>query len=188
MTQLTSNFGVRINSNTYLYTKGGEFSYEGKNYIGEYHYDSNIPKIGPTHNKNAKTLQRYYANPEHYIYDKAFNFKSKILSYVNPKPYLYKPNEQTYKTGIDSRYFIEKIQNNESYAVEIDLTQFNNINKANGIDGSINTYTSIKWKLTGERSTIIAYNELEVYKASAIVPSINYAIKNYLEYARVTLV
>ena len=188
MTQLTSNFGVRINDGIYLYTKGGEFSYEGKNYIGEYHYDNIIPKTGPIHNNDAKTLQRYYANPEHYLYDKAFAFKPKVLSYVNPKPHLYIPNEQTYEVGLDSRYFIEKVQDSQSYAIEIDLTQFKQINTKVGIDGGLYSNTTVIWKLTGAKSDIIAHNELEIYKASKIVPSVGYAIKNYLEYARITLV
>ena len=188
MAKLTSEYGVRKNDNIYLYTKGGEFSYEGKNYVGEYHYDGNVAKIGPTPNDNAQPLQRYFANPEHYIYDKSFGFKPRVLSYVDPKPYLYKPNEQVYSVGVDSRYFVEKVQDDQSYAIEIDSAQFSRINAAGGIDGSIHSYTSIEWKLTGARLDIIAHNELEIYKASALVPSINYAIRNYLEYARITLV
>ena len=188
MAKLTSEFGVKTNDNIYLYTKGGEFSYEGNNYIGEYHYDNNVPKTGPIPDNIALPLQRYFTNPEHYIYDKVFRFKSKVLSYVEPKPYLYIPNEQVYSVGVDSRYFIERTQNNESYAIEIDLTQFKQIGTKGGIDGGLYTNTTVIWKLTGAKSDIIAHNELEIYKASKIVPSVGYAIKNYLEYARITLV
>jgi len=188
MAKLTSEYGVRKNDNIYLYTKGGEFSYGGINYVGEYHYDGNVAKTGPTPNDNAQLLQRYFANPEHYIYDRAFRFKPKVLGFVDPKPYLYKPNEQVYSVGVDSRYFVEKIQDSESYAIEIDSAQFNQINKTGGIDGSIHSYTSIEWKLTGSTQSITKYNQYQISIASALVPSINYAIRNYLEYARITLV
>ena len=71
---------------------------------------------------------------------------------------------------------------------KIDLTQFKQINTKGGIDGGLYSNTTVIWKLTGAKSDIIAHNELEIYKASKIVPSVGYAIKNYLEYARITLV
>ena len=188
MARLTSEYGIRKNDNIYLYTKGGEFSYGGINYVGEYHYDNGIPKVGPVHSTNAGTLQRYYTNPDHYIYDKLFSFKPIVLSFVDPKPYLYKPNEQVYSVGVDTRYFVEKVQDSESYAIEIDLGQFNQINKAGGIDGGIYSYTSIEWKLTGSAQSITRYNQYQISIASMVIPSIEYAIKNYLEYARITLV
>ena len=42
-----SKYGARYNSNNYLYTKGGEFSLDGLNYIGEYHYQEVLARTGP---------------------------------------------------------------------------------------------------------------------------------------------
>ena len=87
-----------------------------------------------------------------------------------------------------SALFVEKIEDSESYAIEVNQEQFNLINKEGGIDGSIYTYTAINWKLTGRSRDIIEHNETQLYKASSIVPSINYAVRNFLEFARITLV
>ena len=86
------------------------------------------------------------------------------------------------------RFFVEKVEDDFSYAVEIDNDQFNLINKPGGIDGGVYLSAAVRWKLTGRRQDIIDHNEMELYKASSKVPSVNYAVKNFLEFARITLV
>lgn len=183
-----SDFSPGKNDNLYKYTKGGEFSLDGKEYIGEYHIMTDIPKTGPIPSKESKILQRLYTNYDHYIYDKLFKFNVPVLNFIEPVPYLYKPNEQQYAAGFDDRYFVEKIEDDLSYAIEIDAIQFININKPKGIDGGIYSSTSIRWKLTGTQQEIALYNQTEISKARVKVPSIAYAIKNFLEYARITAV
>lgn len=183
-----SEFSSGRNDNLYKYTKGGQFSLDGIEYIGEYHFLGNTAKTGPVPTPDARILQRLYRVQDHYIYDRNFDFDVKVLSFVEPRPYLYVPKEQAYTVGTDIRYFVEKVEDSESYAIEIDQAQYDNIGKEKGIDNGIYTFASINWKLTGRRQDIIDHNELQLYKASATVPSINYAVRNFLEFARITLV
>lgn len=182
-----SRFGPRKNENNYLYTKGGEFSLNGVNYIGEYHLDGTVPRVGPILDSNAPTLLKYYANKDHFTYDKIFNFNVKVSNFVEPKYYMYTPTEQSYAVGFDLRYFVEKINDDQSYAVEIDEKQYKRLNKSNGIDGGLYTSAILKWRLTGSQKVIIEHNTREIQIGSTSVPSIQYAIKNYTEFARITL-
>ena len=182
-----SRFSPRKNENNYLYTKGGEFSLNGVNYIGEYHLDGTVPKVGPVLDPNAPTLLKYYANPSHFTYDRIFKFDVKVLNFAEPKYHTFAPKEQSYSIGFDLRYFVEKINDDQSYAIEIDEKQYNRFNKSNGIDGGLYTLAVLKWKLTGSQKAIIEHNTKEIQIGSVSVPSIQYAIKNYTEFARITL-
>jgi hypothetical protein len=173
----------------YYYTKGFEFSLNGENYIGEYHYDNGVPMTGPINQEfQSEILRRYYSNPDHYEYDRLWKFQPKPLLHVDPVPYLYKPAPGVYVSGRDARYFVEKIYDDLSYAMEIDQRQYQKIGTPGGIDSSIYHHTSITWTLTGKRDDIIAANEKALLDASAIVPSIQYGVRNYLEFAQITLV
>jgi len=183
-----SRFSSRRKNSTHLYTKGGEFSLDGKNYIGEYHLDGNTPKTGPVLDDSSQVLRRYYNVSDHYIYDKTYDFNIPILKYTDPKPYLYKPQDSVYVAGFGSRYFVEKVDDDNSYAMEVDQRQYDQVGKPGGIDGGLYLSTIIKWKFTGRREDIISHNELEIRKASMKLPTISYAIKNYLEFSRVTAV
>lgn len=186
--RIISEFSPGRNDNLYKYTKGGEFSLDGVEYIGEYHYISNVPKTGPIPSNDSKMLQRLYRNPDHYTYDKLHNYNPAVLNFVEPIPYLYTPSEQNYQAGFDTRYFVEKIEDELSFALEIDYDQYNLLGRPGGIDNAIYTSAEIRWQLTGRRDDIIKNNEMELFKASKAVPSINYAVKNFLEFARITLV
>jgi lipoprotein-anchoring transpeptidase ErfK/SrfK len=197
----------------FLYTKGGEYSLNGIEYIGEYHIDNGVAKTGPlpptlsrivnktgpdqivpskvrlTNTKNeesGKVLHKYYTNKDHYLYDKLKDFNVNVVNYKEPVPYLWKPSEVEYDNGESVRYFVEKVNDEESYAIEINQQQFDRINQFGGIDGGLYSFVSIEWKLVGSRQYVESYNEKQLYKASAIVPSIGYAVRNFIEYARLT--
>ena len=176
------------NNYLYLYTKGGHFSLDGVDYVGEYHYAGRTPKTGPVPEPGSRILRRVYRNPDDYIYDHLHNFDVEVLRYRDPKQIVYKPTEQLYTAGYDTRYFVEKIQDDYSYAIEIDVEQYNNIGTRGGIDPNIYPSAAVRWKLTGTQEGIFDHNRLQVYRASTACPSIDYAIKNYLEHARITLV
>ena len=85
-----SKYSPSKNNYIYLYTKGGAFSLDGQNYVGEYHYDSGIAKTGPTityapNVDTSKVLQRTYNNADHYAYDKIKKFNIPTLQFVNNK-------------------------------------------------------------------------------------------------------
>jgi len=183
-----NEFSAAKNDGTYLYTKGGELSLDGANYIGEYHIEGSAYKTGPVVDRSSLTLQRVYNNPDHYAYDKFFKFKIPVLTYVEPVPYAYTPQDQAYTPGFDARYFVEKQDSEDSYAIEIDIVQYRQIGKDRGIDGGLYRHAVVNWKLTGRREDIVNHNELELYKASGLVPTISYTVKNFLEFTRITLV
>ena len=184
-------FSTSINNYIYLYTKGGQFSLNGKEYIGEYHFDGTTARVGPVPPKpnepEASILRRLYNNPDHYDYDRIKQFAIPVLQHTEPQPYLYTPQESAYSVGFDARYFVEKVNDEKSFALEISQAEANRHGKANGIDAGLYPMVIIQWKLTGKSEDIIRHNQLQLYKASAKVPSIEYTVKNFLEHARITL-
>ena len=176
------------NNRLYQYTKGNEFSLDGVPYVGEYHYNGTTPYTGPIPADDTQVLRRIYRNVDHYIYDHLQKFDSQVLRYKDPKPILYRPTDQAYVIGYDSRYFVEKVEDEYSYAIEIDVDQYNNISTRGGIDGGLYLSTVLKWKLTGGQQEIIEHNKYEVYKGSVNCPSVEYSIRNFLEFSRITLV
>jgi len=186
-TKRYSAFSPIQNNDTHLYTKGAEFSLNGLNYIGEYHLVGDIPRTGPIPSQTSEELHRAYENPDHYTYDSVFSFDVPTRKFIEPKPYIYRPDEQDYIVGSDTRYFVEKVDDELSFAIEIDQRQYRSVGLSGGIDGGLYLSAAINWKLTGKREDIIRHNEDELYLASKKVPSINYAVKNFLEFARITL-
>lgn len=180
-----SKFSLRKNNNVYLYTKGREFSLDGNNYIGEYHFEGGTAKTGPVKSDDSKVLRRYYNVQDHYLYDKSFKFNVKVLSYLDPVPYLYKPREQVYISGYDSRYFVEKVDDENSYAIEIDQVQYQGLGKPGGIDGGLYLGAIVNWRFTGIREEVIKHNQREIDKASIKLPSVAYAVRSLLEFTRV---
>ena len=183
----TSEFSPRANNDNFLYTKGGEFSLNGVEYIGEYHMIDGMAKTFPLANPDSQILRRIYRNADHYIYDRLHDFDTPVLQFIDPKPYVYRPSEQDYPIGFDNRYFVEKVDDDNSFAIEVDQDQYNNIGTVRNIDAGLYLAASIRWKLTGRREDIISHNEAEIYKASKFCPSVGYAIKNFLEFTRITL-
>lgn len=181
----------------YLYTKGFEFSLDGENYIGEYHISGVVVATGPVPSSRSKRLTKYYSNPDLYAYDKARRFK--IRYRIQPNQIVFTPTESDYATGYAIRYFVERSKNFKSYPLEIDKQQAQAYGKTGGIDEIVYTLVSFKWKLTGfERTTTInsktivegiyEHNVREVVLASKKIPNLIEAIKNYTEFARITLV
>ena len=113
-----NEFSIGLKNYIYLYTKGGQFSLDGKEYIGEYHFDGTIAKAGPVppppSQPEAPTLRRLYNNPDHYTYDSVKKFSVPVLLRTDPQPYLYAPVESAYIVGFDARYFVEKINDDAS--------------------------------------------------------------------------
>jgi len=183
-----SSYSPRKKENTHLYTKGKELSLNGLEYVGEYHLDNQVPKTGPISSANSQKLERYYTNEDHYLYEKVKKFNVQVAKYVDPIPYKYNPTEIAYSSGLDRRYFVEKINDIQSYVIEINDQQYKNIGQPNGIDPGLYRFTTINWKLTGRSQDIADYNENALATASAFVSSIQYGVRNFLEYARITLV
>lgn len=181
---------------TYLYTKGGEYSLDGKEYIGEYHLVGTEARTGPVPDKKASTLRKFYTDPILYEYDKARDFKTRNV--IEPNQSVVFPKETDYQIGYLKRYFVERSAGYDGYPIEIDRIQASTYGKEGGLDGASYNLAIINWKLTGiERSIykdgmvlikgIFEYNQEEVYKATRIIPTLPSAIKDYLQFARISL-
>jgi hypothetical protein len=181
----TSKFSAKGNNiaNIHLYTKGKQFSLNGVEYIGQYHLREDGAWTEPTSSGTSQKLQKYYTNNSHYTYDKIKTFKTPSFIFVHPRPIIYKPTQQAYTIGEDTRYFIEKINDEKSYAIEIDQKQYDKLGNNNGIDDSIYTSTSIQWKLVGTVDEVSAFNQIQIQKAKKLVPTIDYAIPNLIQFA-----
>jgi hypothetical protein len=188
MNEQLSEFSPKLQNNLYLYTKGGEYSLNGQNYVGEYHLESNKVFTGPIPDLNTQQLHRVYANIDLYTYDQIHNFNVGVLTFVDPIPYLYKPKEQAYINGFDARYFVEKTDDALSYTIEINQAQYDNINNRGGIDGGLYQSATLNWQLIGSKVDIINHNQLEIARVQSKLPTIAYSIPSPTQYARFTLV
>lgn len=180
----------------YLYTKGSEFSLDGQNYIGEYHKRGSKFFTGPIQSPESKQLTKYYSDPLMYQYDRSRNFEERVR--VVPNQIVWAPLETNYKTGFATRYFVERSGNYQSYPIEIDADQKSMFGTDGGIDEGLYSLAIVQWKLTGpERNIykdnqlyiegIYEYNVRQVILNTKIIPNLEYAIRSYTEYARVTL-
>lgn len=176
-----------VTSDQYLYTKGGEFSLNGEEYIGEYHLKSGVaPMTGPLPTPEAQLLRPIYTNKDHYTYDSIKQFNTPKFRAVEPRPHIWQADEGDYAVGYAFRYFVEKVEDDLSYAIEIDQDQYNLINTRRGIDGGIYPVEVVKWQLIGRQQDIYNNNQMEIYRASERLPSVGYAVQSFLEQARIT--
>lgn len=206
-----SGYSPRSRVQTYLYTKGGEYSLEGVEYVGEYHIKEDTAYTGPEPVKasedinkvgdpdiiqkefrsakslsSGKILRRIYADFDQYEYERLKQFAIKELDYLEPRPVLYKPKDAAYDAGEDSRYFVQKRNSNDSYPIEIDTNQWELIGQFRGIDPLIYSSVRVVWKLVGSFDYIAQQNELALFRAQKEVPGVLYAVRSFTEFARLT--
>jgi hypothetical protein len=208
-----SGFSPRKRVRTHLYTKGGEYSLDGVEYVGEYYVEEGTARTGPkppvdTDEVNSvgdptllnpkvrlftqktaewgRELRRLYPNQSQYQYEKLKDFNVKVQQFIEPTPHIYEPKESAYSMGYDERFFVQKRGNDSSYAIEIDSSQWELIGYPRGIDDGLYAYVSVVWRLTGAYDYIAQQNELALFRAQRVVPSILYSVRNFTEYARFT--
>lgn len=181
---------------TYLYTKGGEYSLDGKDYIGEYNLANNEPTTGPIRTQNSQKLTKFYPNHQVYLYDSLKQFENLITDYAEPNPIVLRVKQEDYDTGYVTRFFVEKAFGSNRYPQEIDSIQAQRYNQPKSINGGLYNIAIVDWKLTGSLYSrydssgllvemgIYEHNALEVEKASQIIPNITLTIKNFIEFAR----
>jgi len=181
-----NNLTPRANDTQYFFTKGQQYSLDGVEYVGEYHLRGEEAFTGPIPSQTARLLRRLYRWADHYRYEQLFGFDVPAAQFKDPIPFTFDPIEIAYKRGFDTRYFVEKREDHATYAIEIDLGQYNNIGEKGGIDGGLYLHTTVEWKLTGTIDSITNFNRRQLYKASRVVPSVAYAVRNLIEFARIT--
>ena len=195
----TSRYSSFAGEGDNKYTKGGEYTTEyGEEYIGEYYtIKSGDAFEGPMANPNnsapnstvvPKRLYSFYQNFDHFVYDRLFKFHPPQKFFTQPIPYLYRPKEAegVYVKGYDLRYFVQR-HNADTYAIEVNGQQYNQIGKEGGIDDRIYAYAAVHWQLTGTLTYIETTNRLNVNVASQDLPALPYAINSYTQFASPTL-
>lgn len=154
----------------HLYTKGKEFSIKGKEYIGEYHFNGNIPMTGPYIGYlPSEQLDAYYSSEEIYKYDKLSN--SQYNKYIEPVYNPESPTDIDYKNGWYYRYFIFR-SNDPSQIYEINKNQYSEIGQS--IDSGLYTGFNIKWILNSSIANETNYKTL-------LDASLKYKVPNLLD-------
>ena len=178
-----------------LYTKGREFSLDGKNYIGVYHYKGTVPFTGDLNNQTKKQLTKYYESEEAYRYDRSFNFQKIESTYVLPKQSRIRPNQFDYEAGFLARYFIQDVINLDTLPIEIDSAQASDFGRPGGIDPGKFDLVEINWKLTGPlrsrlvngivQTGIFEYNQNQIKQSKYAL--LVYSVRSFEEFANVTI-
>lgn len=186
-----TQFSQNAQHNTYLYTKGREYTdSNGNEYVGEYHITKNgraftgpIP-LDQEKNK-AVQLYDYYESQDTFVYDRQHKFYTPLKDHAKPKPhqFIVRPEDGDYKVGYAIRYFVQKF-NNSGYAIEIDKTQRESYGSALGIDSNLYQVIDIQWQLTGTLQSIEENNKKRIQKGNAIMAGLALAVSNFTQYAQ----
>lgn len=181
------------------YTKGGEYSLNGRDYVGEYHIANNKAFTGPNGTIGSKELTKYYPHNMVYTYDSLFQFKKIESTFKQPMDAIIIPTEGDYLAGMYERYFLQSLIDMQKMPIEVSKTAYQSLGKPNGLDNESNIPITVMWTLTGPLRSyadsngyivqgIYEKNEAQVLKLSTAYPNIQYKLKNYLEFARPTFV
>lgn len=188
-----TQFSQNTQHNTYLYTKGKEYTDgNGNEYVGEYHITKNgrvftgpIP-LDQEKNK-AIQLYDYYESQDVFIYDRQHKFYTPVKDHAKPVPYQFvvRPEDGDYTVGYAMRYFVQKF-NNSGYAIEIDKNQRQSYGTPLGIDSNLYQVADVQWQLTGTLKSIEENNKKEVQKSSTKLLGLGLAVSNFTQYAQPT--
>lgn len=182
---MRSDYSIFKPTDTF-YTKGGEFSLNGKNYIGEYYILDEKFYAGKAEDNNGYELTSFYSNNNNYVYDSLYNFDKLEKKLKQPTQAKITPLDSDYDTGYYFRYFLQSIIDRNKVPTEITPTQADTLGMPNGLDNQVNELIRIKWYLTGQG--IVDKNRMEVSIAANKYPNIVYSIKNYSEFAKSNII
>lgn len=193
-----SQYSSNYPTNT-LYTKGGEFTLQdtGMEYRGPYHVVDGKPFTGKPKNENPLPLLAIvYDRYSTYVYDKLLKFKTVTRTYRAPKFFRPVPTRSDYVTGYFIRYVVIHNLNPEKMPTEIAVSQANTFGRAGGVDGGLYTLFKIKWTITGALEdfqtkggkilSVENANKEVLRPIIAKYPIMQYAFKNYTEFAEFT--
>jgi len=187
-----------------LYTVGGEFTTQNKDYIGFYFstFDGKYftgKNIGDTNNIELKPINKNDIKQNTYLFvgDKEYfeSVKPNIQQLSNkliPQQYTPLPLESDYQKGYFDRYFIKKVNSNN--IIEVNSVTFNDISQNIKYDSFLYKSIKIKWYLTGLRvsQTInnIVYpglgnkNFSSIQEANLTFEGIDQIITDYFQFSR----
>lgn len=134
------------------YTSGGEFVLaSGEDYIGGYHVlpnEQRFSEFRPT-DKSVELFEKKM-NPTEDILRYNRISGNVINRYVPPIAYQPNPTSDEYKNGRFDRFFVQRRNSPFNSIVEIDNTQYNQVNTLNnpGINGVLWNRLLINWRIS----------------------------------------
>lgn len=190
------------------YTYGNEYkiSQTGENYIGYYHINS-LGNIYTGKNPNSfnsrlliKSTLQSASTPlaQEYILLQQQQGDQFKLILPDPPSYFPQPEESDYDRGYFTRYFTKKINDGGiSTLKEIDQQTYSKINSnSKDYDSYMWKTTQSKWVLTGSINDTVVGGVVKkgvrnanynlILRASQLVEGLEYFIKDYTQFARLT--
>jgi hypothetical protein len=169
------------------YTDGDEFVLStGEEFVGGYHVlptGQRFSEFRPT-NKSVELFEKKM-NPTQDILRYNQITGNQINKYVPPISYQPIPTTDDYKKGKFDRFFVQKRNSPLNTIVEIDGTQFNQVNVLNnpGINGVLWNRLQINWKI-GKIPKEDAYylNQYVLQVSTPNFPGIGDFVQNPLEF------
>lgn len=168
----------------FLYTKGKEFFLNGKEYIGEYHYEGTTAYVGPEPEIPALKLGPYYSDLTIYRFD--------TLSTETPKQYTppvndyIEPSPGEIKAGKMNRYFVIRTNDKQFNLIEISKDSYGKIGTPGGIDPALYSSIVIPWIITSNKFKLreTYQNNLDmVTLLSKQIPNLKSYILDYTKFS-----
>lgn len=177
------NFNIPIYDQAH-YTKGGEYSLDLKEYIGEYHFRGQDAWTESVPSISSKRLGTYSTSIGVMEYDLLRPDIEKVKKYLDPAVTFPNPSERDYEIGFISRYFVKDRTSNAPLILEIDNIQANKYGQVFGIDpnkymlGNVTWYISLK-EVTVDRISLA--NSKSLYTFNKSMPGIIEYLPNTFE-------
>lgn len=169
------------------FTDGNEFVLStGEEYVGGYHVLPNgqrFSEFRPT-DKSVELFEKKM-NPTQDILRYNQITGNKINRYVPPIDYQPAPTTEDYKKGKFDRFFVQKRNSPLNTIVEIDATQYNQVNTLNnpGINGVLYNRLLINWKISKIPKEDAQYlNQYILQVSTPDFPGIGTFLPNTLEF------
>lgn len=166
------------------YTVGAEYyRQDGKIYVGPYHVLPNEQVFtGFVPRSDSKEI--FILNGQ---FEEASVYRGltsiKVGKYTSPVYHLPIPTDEDKNNGYITRYFVQQRNNPRSTITEIDVEQYNAVNKLNapGINGGIWRKVKFDWRISGDIDYIIEINKRTVGSLSNTFKGLNKYLSNYIE-------
>lgn len=113
---------------------------------------------------------------------KIFRYKKIVnnlteLIVPNIKTFVPSPKDEDYKRGYIVRYFIQKVNDENSYIYEVDKTFFQKYNST-----PFFRTTKLDWKISGDSSDVRIANDKSIRFASSNMKSLKFYLPNLLQF------
>ncbi len=133
-----------------LQTKGGEFLFDGKEYVGFYNMVDSITFTGRAFDSTSKRIE---AMP---VLVKEYQAISTLRIGDAPMAFYPSPTTSDYMRGWISRYFAKKATDEFAHITEISKDTFNKFfNNDNTVDWALYKVIELRWKISGGRHDIV---------------------------------